>query len=90
MLEREKRTRSADTMQVSLGHLREIEIDNNVHGLDVDTASEQIGTDQVTAEAVSEVVEYAVTMMLGHFGVDVVARVAEFGDLLGQQFDTLS
>lgn len=83
-------TGSTDTVQVSLSHLREIEIDNNVHGLDVDTTREQIGTDQVTTEAVSEVVEHAVTMVLGHFCMNVVARVAQLGDLLRQQFDTLS
>ena len=42
---------SSDPVEVSFGHLWEVEVDNDVHGLDVDTASEQIGRDQVAAKA---------------------------------------
>ncbi len=34
--------RATDAMQVRLGHLREVEVDDHVHRLDVDSASEQI------------------------------------------------
>ena len=33
---------STDAMQVRLGHLREVEVDDHVHGLNVNTTSEQI------------------------------------------------
>lgn len=33
---------SADSVQVGLGHLREVEVDDNVDGLDVDTSGEEI------------------------------------------------
>ena len=33
--------------------------------------------------------EHAVAVLLVHLGVDVEARVAELGDLLGQQLDSL-
>ena len=39
--------------------------------------------------ALAEVVEDAVAVLLVHLGVDVEARVAELGDLLGQQLDSL-
>lgn len=35
-------TRTADSMQVRFGHLRKVEVDDNVHSLNVDTASKQI------------------------------------------------
>lgn len=35
-------TRAADAVQICLGVLREIEVDDHVHGLDIDTAGEQI------------------------------------------------
>ena len=35
-------TRTTNTMQVSFGHLGEVEVDDHVHGLDVDTAGEQV------------------------------------------------
>ena len=81
--------RATDTMQVGLGHLGEVEVDDHVDGLDVDTAREQVRADEIAARAVAEVVEDAVAVVLAHLGVDVEARVAELGDLLGQELDTL-
>ena len=75
-------TRTADPMQVRLRHLGKIEVNHHVHGLYVDTASEQVGANQITTEARSEIVEYPVPVGLRHFGVDVVAAVTQLGDLL--------
>lgn len=82
-------TRSANTVQVGLGHFGEIEVDDHVDGLDINTASKQVRADQVTASTVAEIVEDTVSVLLTHLGVDVEARVAEFGDLLGEQLDSL-
>ena len=76
-------------MKVSLGHLGEVEVDDDVDGLDVDTSGEEIAADQVPAEAGSEVVEDSVAVSLGHLGVDVVAGVTQLSDLLGQQLHSL-
>ena len=81
--------RSTDTMQVGLGHLGEVEVDDDVDGLDVDAAREQVRADEIAARAVAEVVEDAVAVLLTHLGVDVEARVAQLGDLLRQQLDSL-
>ena len=45
--------------------------------------------DEVPAETGPEIMEDPVPVGLGHAGVNVVARVAELRDLLGQQLDTL-
>ena len=76
-------------MEVGLGHLWEVEVDDDVDSLDVDTSGEEIAADQVPAEAGSEVVEDSVAVSLGHLGVDVVAGVAQLGDLLGQELHSL-
>lgn len=34
--------RAADAVQIGLGVLREVEVDDHIHGLDVDTAREQV------------------------------------------------
>ena len=47
------------------------------------------GADEVAADAVAEVVEDAVAVVLEHLGVRVEARVAEFGDLLGEELDAV-
>ena len=76
-------------MQVRLGVTRKVEVDDHVDGLDVDAAREQIRAHQVAAMALAKFVEHPVPMVLGHLGVDVVARVAEFGDFLRKQLNTL-
>ena len=59
-------TRTTNTVKVGLGVLGEIEVDNDVHSLDIDTTGEKIGTDKVTAVASAEVVENTVTVVLEH------------------------
>jgi hypothetical protein len=44
---------------------------------------------QIPADTVAEVVEDTVTVLLEHAGVGVKARVTEFCDLLGEEFDTV-
>ena len=44
-------SRSTDPVQVGLGHLGEVEVDDDVDGLDVDASCEEVGRDQVAAEA---------------------------------------
>ena len=53
-----------DPVQVSLSHLGEVEVDDHVDGLDVDTAGEEVAADQVPAQAGAEVVEHSVAMSL--------------------------
>lgn len=79
--------RTTDPVQVRLGRFRKIKVDDDVDGLDVDTAGEQVGADEVAADAVAEVVEDAVAVRLEHARVRVEARVAEFGNLLGEELD---
>jgi hypothetical protein len=66
-----------------------VEVYDDVDGLYVYTASEKVGADEVTTNPVSEVVEDAVSVGLQHFGMRVEARIAEFSDLLGQEFDSV-
>lgn len=62
-------SRSTDTMEVRLRVLWEIKVDDDVHSLNVDTASEEVRADEVTAHAVAEVVEDTVTVRLEHLCV---------------------
>ncbi len=81
--------RATNTVKVRLGVLGEIEVDDDVHGLDINTTGEKIRADEVTADTVAEVVEDAVTGLLSHLGVAVEAGVPELGDLLGEQLDAV-
>lgn len=80
---------SPDSMEVGFSHLGEVEVDHHVDCLNVDTTSEQVGTDQVSTQTSSEVMENSVPVSLSHLGVDVVTGVAQLGYLLSQQFHTL-
>ena len=53
------------------------------------TASVLTGADEVATEALPEVVEDAVAVLLCHLGVDVEAGVAELRDLLREQLHAL-
>jgi hypothetical protein len=59
-----KPPRAADAVQVGLAVFREVEVDDDVDGLDVDAAREEVAADEVAAEAVAEVVEDAVAVGL--------------------------
>jgi len=80
---------ATNTMQVGLRHLRKVKVDDHVHVLAVDTASEEIRRHEATGVALSEVVEDPITVSLCHLGVDVETRVAKLRDLLGQEFNPL-
>lgn len=82
-------SRAADSMKICLGVLREIEIDDNVDSLDINTPSQQVGTNQVAADALTEVVKDAVTVMLEHARVRIETRIAKFSDLLSKQLNTI-
>lgn len=81
---------STNTMQIRLRILGEVEVDNHIYSLDINTTSEEIRADQVPADAVTEIMEHSVSGMLGHLSVTVETRVAKFGNLLSQKLDPVS
>lgn len=84
-----KTTRSTNAVQIRLSVLWEIEVDDNVDSLDIDTTSQQIGADKVSAYAIPEIVENTVAVVLEHASVRVEAGVSQLSDLLSQQLDTV-
>ena len=82
-------TRSTNAVKVCLGILGEVEVDDDVYRLDVDTTSEQIRTDQVAANAIAEIVEDTVSGLLGHLGMTVKTGVAQLSNLLGEQLNAI-
>lgn len=62
-------TRPADSVQICLGVLREVKVDDHVDGLDVDTAGQEVGAHQVTHATISEVVKDSVSGGLQHLGM---------------------
>jgi hypothetical protein len=72
-------------VKIRLGSAGEVEVNDDIHGLDIDTTSKEIcqsqqvewakshsqltGTNKVTGHALAEVVEDTVTMRLEHLGV---------------------
>lgn len=82
-------TTTTNTVEIGLGVLGEIKINDDVDGLDVDTTGQEIRADQVSTDTVPEIVEDAVAMGLEHLCVRVEARVSKLGDLFGQKLDTV-
>ena len=82
-------TGTTDSVQVSLGVLREVKVDDNIDSLNINTTSQQIRADKVSTHAISKIVEHPVTVVLKHTSMRVEARISEFSNLLGQQLDTV-
>ena len=76
---------ATDTVEVRLRVLGEVEVDHHVDRLNINTTSDQVGADQVTAVALTEVMEHTVTVLLLHTSVNVVAAIAKLNNLLGQK-----
>lgn len=76
-----KATRSTDSVKIGLGILGEIEVDDDVDSLNINTTGEEIRAHKIAAVSGPEVVEDTIAGLLKHAGVGVEARVAEFGDL---------
>lgn len=86
-------TSTTHTMEIGLCGLREIEIDHDVHRLDVDTSSHEIRRDQVTGLSIPEAMEDFVSLLLIHLRVDVETFTPHAHDRLRQEFhahDTLA
>jgi len=79
-----KSARATNTVEIGLGIFWEIEIDNYVDSLNVDTSGKKVGADQVAADAVSEVVKDAVAVILQHLCMRVETRVPKLCNLFGQ------
>ena len=76
-------------LQVGFTQFRKVEVDDHVHGLNVNAACEQIRADKIAAETGAEIVEHSVAMILTHFRMDIVAWITKISDFLGEEFDTL-
>lgn len=79
-----KSARTTDTVEVRLGILGKIKVDNNIHSLNIDTTGEQIRANQVAADTVPEIMKDPVAVVLKHLCVRIEARVSELGNLFGQ------
>ena len=59
-----KPTGTTDTVKICFRVLGKVEVDDDVDGLDIDSASEEVRTDEVPTHPVAEVVEDTVTVRL--------------------------
>ena len=69
-------------MQVGLSKSWEVEVDNDIDGRNIDSASEEIAANKAARLSALKVVEYLVSLALLHLRVDIETRVAELRDLL--------
>ena len=77
-------------MQIRLRVLGKVEVNHNIDGLNVDSTSQKIRADQIATNAITEVMENAISMRLDHFRMRVEAGIAKLGDLFGQKFYSIS
>lgn len=68
-----KSTRATNAMQICFRILGEVEVDDNVDGLNIDTTSEKIRANQISRNTCTEVMEDFVAVVLHHTGVGIEA-----------------
>lgn len=78
---------TTDTMEVVLHVGGQVEVDDDVDVVNVDTTSDQIGGDEDTGVTVSEVLHDLFTLTLGHIGVDRGDGVVGLVELLRDVVD---
>ena len=77
-------------MQVGFSIFGEVKINHDVHSLDINTTREKIRADKVARNAISEIMEDLVAVLLKHFGVRIETGVAELRDFLRKELDSVS
>lgn len=71
-----KTSRTSDSVQVRFAIFWEVEVDDNIDRLNVDTSCEEIRRYKMSCSAIAKLVKDTVAIRLLHLGVDVVARVS--------------
>lgn len=66
-----KSTRATNAMKVCFRVFREIEVDNDIYSLNINTTSEEIRAYEITANTIPKVVEDTIAVILEHFRVRV-------------------
>ena len=57
-------SRSPNTMKICFSAFRKVEVNHHIDGLNVDSASQKIRTNEITANTVAKVMEHPVTVVL--------------------------
>ena len=68
-----KASRSSDAVEVGFCVLWEVKVDNNIDGLDINTASEEIRANEISTDSIAKVMEDSIAVGLKHTGVTVKA-----------------
>jgi hypothetical protein len=84
-----KSSTATDAVEIGFCVFGEIKVDDHVDCLDVYSAGEKIGADEVATDSGAKVVEDSVTVCLKHFCVRVETRVTTFGDTFGEEFNSV-
>jgi hypothetical protein len=84
-----KSARTTNPVEISFRILWEVKVNNDVNSLDIDTTCEKVGTDEIAADSVAEVMEDTITVGLQHFCVRVETGIAQLCDLFGKEFDAV-
>ena len=82
-------TRSANSVQIGFTIFGEIEVDDYIDRLNVNSASEKIGSNKMSCRSVAKFVKYAVAVCLLHLGVNIIAGITQLRNLFGKKLDAI-
>lgn len=68
-----KTARSTNSVKICFCVFGKVEIDDNVDGLDINTTSQKIRTDEIATDTISEIMENTISSCLLHARVGIEA-----------------
>jgi hypothetical protein len=77
-------TRTTNPVQVCLGGLGEVKINDHINSLDVNSSGKQICTHKVSASTIAKIMKHSVSVVLQHLSMNVEARITKFSYFLSQ------
>ena len=80
---------SPNAVEVGVRRSREVKVDDDVEGLNVNPAGEDVGANKVAALPLAEVMENTVAIFLAHLPMNVEARETQSGNLAAQKLDSV-
>ncbi len=84
-----KTSGTTNSMEVRLRILWEVEINDDIYGLNVNATSKKVGAYEIAADTFAEIVEDTITMRLQHLCMRIETRVPKLRDLLREELDSV-
>ncbi len=76
-------------MQIGLCGFREVEVNHNIHRLNIDSSGEKVRTNEMSCGAIAELMKYSISVGLFHFRMNIKAAESKLSHFFREQLHTV-